>query len=44
MKLFPQNMFFSPETIEKRSLNKKDCTYFNEIYDFVRLRKVEKKK
>ena len=35
---------FAPETIEKRSLNQKDGPYFNEIYDFVRLRKVEKKK
>ena len=34
---------FAPETIEKRSLNQKDGPYFNEIYDFVRLRKVEKK-
>ena len=34
---------FAPETIEKRSLNQKDDPYFNEIYDFVRLRKVEKK-
>ena len=35
---------FAPETIEKRSLDQKDDPYFNEIYDFVRLRKVEKKK
>ena len=35
---------FTPETIEKRSLSKKDGPYFNEIYDFVRLRKVEKTK
>ena len=35
---------FAPETIEKRSLNQKDGPYFNEIYDFVRLRKVEKNK
>ena len=34
---------FAPETIEKRSLNQKDSPYFNEIYDFFRLRKVEKK-
>ena len=33
---------FAPETIEKRSLNQKDGPYFNELYDFVRLRKVEK--
>ena len=32
---------FSPETIEKRSLNPKDGKYFQEIYDFVRLRKIE---
>ena len=35
---------FAPETIEKRSLNQKDGPYFNENYDFVRLRKVEEKK
>ena len=34
---------FAPETIEKRSLNQKDDPYFNEIYDFVRLRKLKKK-
>ena len=34
---------FAPETIEKRILDQKDGPYFNEIYDFVRLRKVEKK-
>ena len=34
---------FAPKTIEKRSLNQKHGPYFNEIYDFVRLRKVEKK-
>ena len=34
---------FVPETIEKRSLDQKDGPYFNEIYYFVRLRKVEKK-
>ena len=34
---------FAPETIEKRSLNQKDGPYFNEIYDFVRLIKVDKK-
>ena len=32
---------FAPETIEKRSLNPKDGKYFQEIYDFVRLRKIE---
>ena len=34
---------FVPETIEKRSLSRKGGPYFKEIYDFVRLRKVEKK-
>ena len=29
------------ETIEKRSLNPNDGKYFQEIYDFVRLRKIE---
>ena len=33
---------FAPETIEKRSLDQKEGPYLNEIYDFVRLRKVEK--
>ena len=32
---------FAPETIEKRSLNPKDGKFFQEIYDFVRLRKIE---
>ena len=31
----------APETIEKRSLNSNDRKYFQEIYDFVRLRKIE---
>ena len=31
----------TPETIEKRSLNPNDRKYFQEIYDFVRLRKIE---
>ena len=35
---------FAPETIEKRILDQKDGPYFNEIYDFVRLRKIEKTK
>ena len=30
-----------PETIEKRSLNPNDDKYFQEIYDFMRLRKTE---
>ena len=30
-----------PETIEKRSLNPNDGKYFQEIYDFMRLRKIE---
>ena len=29
-----------PETIEKRSLNPNDSKYFQEIYDFMRLRKI----
>ena len=32
---------FAPETIEKRTLNPNDGKYFQEIYDFVRLRKIE---
>ena len=35
---------FAPETIEERILDQKDDPYFNEIYNFVRLRIVEKKK
>ena len=31
----------APETIEKRSLNPNDGKYFQQIYDFVRLRKIE---
>ena len=31
----------APEAIEKRSLNPNDGKYFQEIYDFVRLRKIE---
>ena len=31
----------APETIEKRSLNSNDGKYFQGIYDFVRLRKIE---
>ena len=31
----------TPETIEKRNLNPNDGKYFQEIYDFVRLRKIE---
>ena len=30
----------APETIEKRSLNPNDSKYFQEIYDFMRLRKI----
>ena len=30
-----------PETIEKRSLNPNNSKYFQEIYDFMRLRKIE---
>ena len=29
------------EIIEKRSLNPNDCKYFQQIYDFMRLRKIE---
>ena len=35
---------FAHETREKRILDQKDGPYFNEIYDFVRLTKVEKNK
>ena len=31
----------APETIEKKSLNPNDGKYFEEIYDFIRLRKIE---
>ena len=31
----------TPETIEKRSLNPNDGKYFQEIYDFMRIRKIE---
>ena len=31
----------APETIEKRSLNPNDGKYFQETYDFMRLRKIE---
>ena len=31
----------APETIEKRSLNPNDGKYFLEIYDFMRIRKIE---
>ena len=34
---------FVPETIERRILDQKDDPYFNEIYNSVTLRKVEKK-
>ena len=30
-----------PEAIEKRSLNANDGKYFQEIYDFMRLQKIE---
>ena len=30
-----------PETIEKRSLNPNDGKYFQEAYDFMRIRKIE---
>ena len=31
----------APETIEKRSLNSNDSKYFQEIFDFMRLQKIE---
>ena len=31
----------APETIEKRSLNPNNSKYFQEIYDFMRIRKIE---
>ena len=31
----------APENIENRSLNPKNGKYFQDIYDFVRLRKIE---
>ena len=31
----------APKTIEKRSLNPNDGKYFQEIYDFMRIRKIE---
>ena len=31
----------APEKIEKRSLNPNDGKYFQEIYDFMRIRKIE---
>ena len=31
----------APETIEKRSLNPNDIKYYQEIYDFMRVRKIE---
>ena len=30
-----------PETIEKKSLNPNDVKYYQEIYDFMRVRKIE---
>ena len=30
-----------PETIEKRSLNPNDGKYFQEVYDFLRIKKIE---
>ena len=32
----------APETIEKRSLNPNDGKYFQEVYDFMRIKKTEK--
>ena len=31
----------APETIENRSLNPNDGKYFQELYDFMRIRKIE---
>ena len=31
----------APETIEKRNLNPNDGKYFQEIYDFMRIKKIE---
>ena len=31
----------APETIGKRSLNPNDSKYFQEMYDFMRIRKIE---
>ena len=31
----------APETIEKRSLNSSDGKYFQEVYDFIRIKKIE---
>ena len=31
----------APKTIEKRSLNPNDGKYFQEIYDFMRIKKLE---
>ena len=31
----------APETIEKRSLNPNDGKYFQEVYDFTRIKKIE---
>ena len=32
---------FAPENLENTSLNPKDRKYFQEIYDFARIRKIE---
>ena len=31
----------APETIQKRSLNPNDGKYFQEVYDFIRIKKIE---
>ena len=31
----------APETIEKKSLNPNDGKYFQEVYDFIRIKKIE---
>ena len=33
----------TPEIIEKRSLDLKDSKYFQEIYDFMRVKKIKRK-
>ena len=40
-KTIPTKYGLAPENIENRSLNPKNGKYFQDIYDFVRLRKIE---
>ena len=37
----PTKYQFAPKTIRKRSLNPNDGKYFQEIYDFMRIKKIE---